>query len=290
MPDGIESALSVKAAAARLGLSEYGLRKIIDRGELRPVTTNPVKLLPDDIAALRQRRQDAAIARLGVDRLAKVARDVRAQLHPLVSSGAPRGHDALELIPEVTKSAFTMPLLHGAAMPDGSGCRWCAAVVAGRMLRTSVSDALLASDVGMALLGDPVCEAHRGLLRGRMDALRASVHPGGAVRPSAARTEPVKAPGGAVASVAAPRAAVRPVGDDGGRELVGRRRREVQAALTAAKRRGDERHASQLRQQLRGLTADAARVDGRAVASRPGRLACGHLLAAGCACPRRASW
>jgi len=283
-------ALTVRAAANRLGFSEWGVRKAVERGELVPVVRHPIKVSAADVEALRARKQDEAIARLGVDRLAKVARDVRAQLHPPVSSGAPRGHDALELIPETTKAAIGMPLLHAAAMPEGSGCRWCVARTASLMLKVPLRDATMTSEVGIALLGRPECADHRALVRARMAELAAEVHPGG-VRAPVARTGPVGAPGGAVAPAPAPRAATKPVGDDNGRDLVGRRRREVQAKLKAARRRGDARHVASLQLQLQRLTADAAVVDGRAAAARrPGTLRCGHLLAAGCACPRRASW
>lgn len=289
-PDGVVKSLSVKQAAGRLGLSEWGLRKIIDRGELLPVTQHPVRLAAADVEALRRNRQDEAVARLGVDRLARVARDVRAQLHPPVSSGAPRGHDALELIPETTKSALGMPLLMAAAMPEGSGCRWCAALTASRLLRVPLRDATMTSEVGLALLGRPECADHRALVRARMDEVAAGVH-AGAVRAVDGRTGPVGAPGGGVAPVSAPRAAVRPVGDDSGRDLVARRLRETRQKLKAARRRGDARHVASLQLQLQRLTADAAVVDGRAAAARkPGVLRCGHALAAGCACPRRASW
>jgi hypothetical protein len=277
-------ALTVRAAANRLGFSEWGVRKAVERGELVPVVRHPIKVSAADVEALRARKQDEAIARLGVDRLARVARDVRAQLHPPVSSGAPRGHDALALIPETTKAALGMPLLHACAMPEGSGCRWCAARTASLMLRVPLRDATMASEVGLALLGRPECADHRALVRARMAELAAEVHPGG-VRAPVARTGPVGASGGAVPPAPVPRAAAKPVGDDGGRDLVARRRREVQARLKAARRRGDAGHVASLQRQLQSLTADAAVVDGRAAAARkPGK------LASGCACPRRASW
>jgi molybdopterin biosynthesis enzyme len=73
--------------------------------------------------------------------------------------------------------------------------------------------------------------------------------------------------------------------------MVQRRLRETRARLVAARRSGDTRYALKLRAMVASLEADAAKVDGRAfsAADRPGTLRCGHELAAGCACPRRAS-
>jgi hypothetical protein len=284
--------LSVERAASRLGMSRWGLYKLIDRGELQPVVREPIGLSVSDVEALRARRQDAAIGRIGPDRVLQLARDVRLQLHPPATAPGSRGHAALENLSETVKSAFSMPLLHGASMPDGAGCRWCAAVVAGKMLGVSVRDAQMASEVGLALLGGPECERHQGLVRARMAELTARVHPGG-VRPSAARTEAPQPPAAPAPRESAQRpvtAAAKPVQDDGGKSMVARRLREVRARQKDARRRGDQAYALRMAQMARDLEADAAVVDGRVTAAaRPGRLKCGHLVSAGCVCARRAS-
>lgn len=284
--------LTVRAAANRLGLSTWAVHKAIDRGELRPVTRNPIQVSADDVEAMRLRKQDEAIAHFGADRLLKLATQVRAQLQPPFASGAPGGHAALERIPERTKAAFGMPLLHAAAMPDGSGCRWCLAEVAARMLGVPVRPETLSSEFGIALLGGPECERHRGFVRDRMDQLRTRVHPG-RERSGGGRAAPAKAAGStapATAPVSPRRPAQPPAPDDGGRSMVQRRLRETRTRLVAARRSGDTRYALKLRAMVASLEADAAAVDGRVTAAaRPGVLRCGHQLAAACACPRRAS-
>ncbi|MDX3570808.1 hypothetical protein [Streptomyces sp. ID05-47C] len=283
--------LTVRGAANRLGLSVWAVHKAIERGELRPVVRNPIKVSAGDVEQMRLRKRDEAVERIGLDRMARVAGDVRRQMHPSVEAPGPRGHAAIEKLSETVKAAFTMPLLHAAAMPDGSGCRWCGAEIAGRMLGVPVRSEMLSSEFGLALLGGPGCERHRGLVTGRMAALAARVHPGGA-RPSAARTEAPQPPATPAPRQPAQRTvttAAKPVQDDDGKAMVARRRREVQARLTAAKRAGDQKYAIHLRQTLTELTADAARVDGWPVSAKPGRLACGHLVSAGCVCARRAS-
>lgn len=283
-------ALTVRAAANRLGLSVWSVHKAIDRGELHPVVRDPIKVSADDVEALRRRKQNAAIDRIGADRLVKTARDTRAFLHPPVTAGGARGQAALENVNDVVKSAFGPALLAAAAMPDGS-CRWCAAVMAGRLLHVPVREEQLAGEVGLALLGgpDPECVKHRALVRGRMEKLAARVHPGG-TRPSGGRTGPVAASAPSPAPVARPRPAQRV--DDNGKAMVARRLKETRARLAAARRSGDQRYMIRLRAAVQSLEQDAAVVDGRpsvTASARPGRLACGHLLAAGCGCPRRAS-
>ncbi|MFI9170507.1 hypothetical protein [Streptomyces lincolnensis] len=283
--------LTVRTAANRLGWSTWAVHKAIDRGELRPVTRNPIQVAAMDVEALRERKRNEAIERIGLDRMAKVARDVRLHLHPPFEAGGPRGHAALEKVSETVKAAFTMPLMHAAAMPDGSGCRWCAAEIAGRILSVPVRSAMLSSEFGVALLGGPECERHRELVAGRMRELGTRVHPGGG-RTAGGRTEDasVVVPS-APAAPAAPRTrSAQPLQADDGRGLVARRLRTARARLKDAKRRGDQRYAIQLAKTIRGLESDAAVVDGRVTASaRPGTLRCGHQLAANCACPRIAS-
>lgn len=286
---GMDGELSVVEAADYVGVSERGLRDIIKRGELE-------SLALVDVQALHQARRVEALSVLERRRRTPVdlAREVRDRLHPrhLPSSGLPGEAERaqrfrLSVQSGEAKTLFGLAALKAAAATT-DGCRWC------------LSKQLAAADGGWApreyaeafgvLLGAPCEVCWPGLRAPVMAALRAAVHSGG-VGPSVARTGPVGAPGGAVPPVSAPRAATKPVGDDGGRDLVAGRRREVQARLKAARRRGDARHVASLQRQLRALVADASRVDGGGVASaaRPGTLRCGHLLAAGCACPRRAS-
>jgi len=291
--------LSVEQAAHYLGVSDVATYKMIRRRELSALGTDPVRLALVDVQALHQARRVEALSVLERRRRTPVdlAQEVRDRLHPrhLPNSGLPGEAERaqrfrLSVLPSEAKALFGLAALKAAAATT-DGCRWCLAAQ------------LAAADGGWApreyaeafgvLLGAPCEVCWPGLRAPVMAALRAEVH-AGAVGPSVARTGPVGAPGGAVPPAPVLRAAVRPVGgDDNGRDLVAQRLRETRQKLKAARRRGDARHVASLQQQLRALVADASRVDGRGVsaaAARPGRLACGHLLAAGCACPRRASW
>lgn len=255
--------LTVRAAANRLGLSVWGIHKAIERGELRPVTSHPIQVSADDVEAMRLRKQDEAIDRIGAGQLLKTAHNVRGLLHPPFASGAPGGQAALGLLSETVKAAFTMPLLHAAAMPDGSGCRWCHAENAGRMLSVPVRQETLSSGIGVALLGGPECERHRGLVRDRMGQLAARVHPGGTPAP-VARTAPATAAGSTVQ--AAPpvprRTPAQPVQpDDDGRAWVAKRLRVERERLKSAKREGDQRRTLRLRQTIQVLESDAARIE-----------------------------
>jgi hypothetical protein len=291
--------LLVRAAANRLGVSVWAVHKAIDRGELRPLHRDPIRVSSDDVEALRRRRQDRAIEQIGADRLLQLAKDVRLRLHPPLMAPGPRGHAALEGLPERVREAFTMPLLHGASMPEGwSGCRWCAVEMASRMLSVPVRQATLCSEIGLVLLGAPECADHRALVRARMDELAARVHPGG-TRPSVARTASVTAAGSAprVASPVPRRAPAQPVQpDDGGRALVARRLREVRARLKDAKRSGDQRYAIKLRSMVASLEADAAVVDGQArpaagpAAGPAGEKRCGTPVGVRCSCHPNDGW
>jgi hypothetical protein len=267
--------------------------RAIDRGELRPVTRDPIQVLASDVEALRLKKQDQAIERYGADQVLRLARDVRLHLHPPATAPGPRGSAALTSMSEQVKSVFGAAMLNAAALRDGEGCRWCAARIAGKMLGIPVSDGQLASRVGLALLGGPTCERDRGLVRAQMTELATRVHPGG-VRPPEGRSAPSpgKRPPSPQQRAEQAVTAAKVGGRDDGKMLVQRRLRETRERLKAAKRRGgDPKYALRLAQQVRDLERDAARVDGRAVtaAARPGTLRCGHALAAGCACPRRAS-
>ena len=291
-PDRI-APLSVSAAAQRLGLSEVGTRGLIASGQLRPVVRTPsIKLAALDVEDLRVARRDAALAEFtarGVD-LVKLARDTRRQLRPELADPLPGGVRGLSGLPVSVRAFFGAAPLMALTLPDREACGWCAAKVAAGLLKVPEPRY---GQVFLALLGDPCMEKCMGRFAGsELDRLRARVHPGGTPRP-AARTAPVKAAGSAAqaAPVAPRRTPAQPVQpDDGGKSMVARQLRTARTRLKDAKRSGDQRRALQLQQTIRGLEADAAVVDGRVTAAgRPGRLRCGHALAAACACPRRAS-
>lgn len=286
--------LSVKAAAQRLGLSEYGTRGLIEAGKLRPVVRTPsVKLAALDVEDLRVARRDAALeefTRRGVD-MVKLARDVRRQLRPELADPLPGGARGLSALPANVRALFGPGVLMALTLPDRAACSWCAARVACGLLK--VPEPQYGGEVFRALLGAPCAERCMPRFAGaEMAKLRARVHPGG-TRPSAARTAPVTASGStAPAAPPAPRRTpAQPVQDDNGRALVAARLRTARARLKDAKRRGDQKYALKLRAMVASLEADAAQVDGRAfsAAARPGTLRCGHALAARCSCPRRAS-
>lgn len=294
--------LSVEQAAHYLGVSDVATYKMIRRRELSAVGTDPVRLALADVQALHQTRQMEALSVLERRRRDPVtlAREVRDRLHPrhLPSSNLPGEAEReqqfrVSVLPGEAKTLFGLAALKAAAATT-DGCRWCLA------RELAAADGTWAPDswreAFAALLGETCATCAPGLIRPRLEELRREVH-GGATSPSA----PAPRPSAEEVRLArewvreqAVTAAVklaRPVGDDGGRSLVARRLREVRAQLKAAKRRGDQRHVLRLASMVRDLEADAARVDGRApsVSSRPGKLACGHLLAARCNCPRKAS-
>lgn len=265
-PDVVKP-LSVKAAAQRLGLTEYGTRGLIEAGKLRPVVRTPsIKLSAADVEDLRVARRDAAVAEFtarGVD-LVKLAEDTRRLLRPEALDPVTGGETGLSRLPSNVRAFFGPAALAALTLPDRGQCCWCAARVAAQMLKVPEPRY---GEVLHALLGDP-CREDMGRFAGvELAKLRARVHPG-SVDPSAARTEPAAASGRAVVPKASARPAQRVEADDDGRSMVQRRLRESRAQLTAAKRRGDQRRALQLRQTIQGLEADAARVDGRASRGR----------------------
>lgn len=284
--------LSVKAAAQRLGMTEYGTRGLIEAGKLRPVVRTPsIRLSAADVEDLRVARREAAVAEFtarGVD-LVKLATNTRRALRPEPADPLPGGVRGLSALPANVRAFFGPGVLLALTLPDRAQCGWCAARVACGLAKVPEPRY---GQVLLALLGDPCVEKCTPRFAGaEMAKLRARVHPG--THPPAARTAPVTAAG--IAALPAPavprRTSAQPVSDgDGGRAKVSQRRREVQARLKDARRRGDTQHAMTLQRQLQALTADASVVDGRAAsAARPGTLRCGHALSAGCTCPRRAS-
>lgn len=290
-PDRIPP-LSVSTAAQQLGLTEVATRGLIASGQLRPVVRTPsVKLAALDVEDLRVARRDAALeefTRRGVD-LVRLATNTRRALRPGLADPLPGGARGLSGLSPSVRAFFGPAALMALTMPDREACGWCVARVAAGLLKVPEPRY---GEVFRALLGNPCAEKCMGRYAGpELDRLRARVHPGG-TRPSAARTAPVTAAGGPPrAEAAVPRRTpAQPVQDDGGRALVARRLREVRARAKAAKRAGDQGYALKLAQMARDLEKDAAVVDGRvAAAAGPGTLRCGHLLAANCACPRRAS-
>lgn len=287
--------LSVRAAASRLGHSTWAVYRAIERGELRPVTRDPVQVLASDVESLRLRKQDQAIERIGADRLLQLARDIRLQLHPPATSPGPRGHKALEGLPERVRAAFSMPLLHGASMPaEWSGCRWCAVEMASRMLSVPVRESTLCSQIGLALLDPPECADHKALLRARLGELGARVRAGG-VSPSAGRSVPSAGKRPRASQKPVQRAAggaAQPVQDDDGRSMVQRRLREVRGRLKAARRAGDIQYALKLQRQIQSLVADASVVDGRArsAAGPAGTKRCGTPVGVRCSCHENDGW
>lgn len=283
---------SVADAAKYLGLTTEAVHKAVRENRLDALPgTDPVRLslrAVEDFHQLRRTSLVASLARRG-ETPVSTARKVRAALHHN-EMGLPRSFSAkLAAMPVDWRSLFSRAELAAACVTEG--CRWCRA---GEFAAFLGARPVEYAEAYVELFGSQPCERCRpGLLRPFWEAMRARVH-GGAARPSAARVAPSVAEREAARAWVSQRAvtaAASPVQDDDGRALVGRRLREERARLKAAKRAGDQRLVLQLARTVRALEADAARVDGRvpAAAVRPGRLACGHLLAAGCACPRRAS-
>lgn len=281
--------LSVAEAAAYLGISKEAAHRAVRENRLEVLPdTDPVRLAREAVEEFHQLRQDALVASLARSHETplSVARRVRAGLSRS-EPGMPRPFAArLAAMPVDWRSLFSRAELAAATVPDGEGCRWCRALEFSAFLGLRP---LEFSEARVELFGGRPCGVcGPGLLRPFMEALSRRVHPG-RHRPPDARAEAAAA----VPPAPRPRPAqpVQP-GDDG-RAMVSRRRREVQARLKDARRRGDLPYALQMQAALQALTADAAAVDyGRTAvtaSSRPGALRCGHALSAGCGCPRRAS-
>lgn len=286
--------LNAVEAARRLGLSREAVDAAAREGRLAAVAGDgPRRFSAQAVEEFHQRRMAqlvATLARSG-ETPVSVACRVRKGLHASGDTGLPRAFAAkLSAMPLDWRMLFNRAELAAACVKDGEGCRWCKAVEYAEFLGLRPVEFAPAR---VELFGGPPCgTCGPGLLRPFMAALEARVH-GGAVRRSGAAPRPSAAERSRARQWALQRpvtAAARPVGDDDGRSLVARRRREVQARLTAAKRSGDQKYAIQLRQTLQALTADARAVDGRTTAAaRPGRLRCGHPLSQDCGCPRPAS-
>lgn len=286
---------TVAEAAAYLGISKEATHKAVRESRLKALPgTDPVRLARAAVEDFHQLKQDALVASLARngETPTSVAQKVRTALFRS-ETGLPRAFSVkLAAMPSDWRSLFTKAELAAACVPDGEGCRWCKAAEFSSFLGLRPTPYAPAY---AELFGGPPCmTCSPALLRPFMARLAARVHPGG-VRPSA----------GPVVASAAERAAAqqwasrqpvtasaKPVQDDDGRSMVARRLREARTRLKDAKRRNDQAYALRLAQVVRGLEQDAARVDGRSAvvaSARPGKLACGHLLAAGCGCPRRSS-
>ncbi|MCX4906863.1 RodZ family helix-turn-helix domain-containing protein [Streptomyces sp. NBC_00878] len=273
-----QQGVSVEQAATRLGISKWGAYKALERGDLKGLPgRGPARLDPADVERFRRARQTAALERYaakGTD-MVRLAHSTRAFMRPYPGANTGR----VSAVGSDVVAAFGAAALHAAGVREG--CCWCASEIAAQLLGTEPP---VYGEAMLALLGKPCPKDMKRFTGVEMERLRARVHPAD-VRPSGARTEAAGPP----APATRPQPA-QPVQNDDGKALVASRLRETRARLKDAKRRGDQAYAIRLTQIARGLEADAAVVDGRLTASaRPGTLRCGHLLAAGCACPRRAS-
>jgi len=286
--------LNAVEAARRLGLSREAVDAAAREGRLAAVAGDgPRRFSAQAVEEFHQRRMAqlvATLARSG-ETPVSVACRVRKGLHASGDTGLPRAFAAkLSAMPSDWRMLFNRAELAAACVKDGEGCRWCKAAEYAEFLGLRPVEFAPAR---VELFGGPPCgKCGPGLLRPYWAALEARVH-GGAVRPSKAAVPPSAAERERAREWVQRHpvtAAARPVQDDGGRGMVARRLREERAKLKSAKRAGDQRSALRLARVVRGLEADAAAVDGRTTAAvKPGRLACGHPLAAGCGCPRRSS-
>lgn len=272
-----------------LGFTERTVRNMVTRGELQLLSSDPVRFDPRHVDEVLRERQAGVVRELVESRRSAVqlaAETVqvlrpRNEETPLPDRVATRHRLKLSLVPDRAKWMFGTASLNAALVSDGS-CRWCKAADFAKVLGSWAPDRY--SEGFAALFDQQPCEVcGPGLYGPVLASLVARVHPG-RHRPPDARAEAAAA----VPPAPRPRPA-QPLQADDGKAMVSRRLREVRGRLKDARRRGDTRHALALQQQLQSLTADASVVDGRPVSSRPGTLRCGHALAAGCSCPRRAS-
>lgn len=215
----------------------------------------------------RQAEKVAKLARAG-ETPVSVARRVRRGLHER-ETGMPRPFAAkLAAMPDTWRSLFTRAELAAACVPDGEGCRWCRATEFAAVL--GLRPPGYAAAYVELFGGEPCGVCGPALLRPFMESLRSRVYRG-RERPSE-RAAPPSAEARELArqwALARPvTASAQPRQDDDGKALVARRLRTERERLTAAKRRGDQRRALQLRQTIQGLEADAAVIDGRASRGR----------------------
>lgn len=299
LPSPPMGVLSAVQAGRYLGVNEKTVRNWINRGELAVLSTDPIRLDSAHVDEVLRARQADAVADLVRRHRDPVflAHEARRVLHPrdlgtnLPQDRAENERRRLSLVSDTARTIFGNASLTAALLTDDS-CRWCRAADFATVLNTWAPTQF--SEGFRALFDQEPCEkCAPGLYAPLWEALRSRVHPPGtrpsapAPRASAAEREMAEQ----WARQRAVTAAAKPSrNDDDGRAWVAKRLRTERERLKAAKRSGDQRRAIQLRRAIQSLEADAARLDGRptvtAAASRPGRLACGHLLAARCACPR----
>lgn len=292
--------LSAVAAGHYLGVAERTVRNMINRGELQVLSVDPIRLDARHVDEVLRARQADVMRSLVEGRQSAVhlARETRERLRyrPPVGVELPehkreRQARAMALAPVAAKTVFGMAAMAAAQADDGS-CRWCLSQSFAKVLNSWAPEVF--SEGFQELFSQAPCErCGPGLYGAVLASLEARVHPG-RQRPPDPVAEAVAAERVAALACAAeavrPVAKAQPVQEDDGRGLVAARLRTARARLKDAKRRGDRTYALRLAQTIRGLERDAAVVDGRVTASaRPGTLRCGHLLAAGCSCPRRAS-
>lgn len=295
------SVLNAVQAGHYLGVTERTVRNMINRSELAVLSTDPVRLATEAVDDVLKARQADALHDLARRRQTPVslAREVRRTLlrrdttTVLPDQVAEDQRRRLGLVSDTGRLLFGRAAL-SAALLDDDACRWCRAQEYAAVLHTWAPTKY--AEGFRELFAQAPCEVCAPTLYAPlMDELRSRVH-GPSAGPSEGRAA-ASAPSAPAGPVRVPEravtAAARPVQDDDGRALVARRLRETREKLKAARRAGDQKAAIRLRQTVQQLQEDAAAVDyGRSAvmaAARPGRLRCGHLLAAGCACPRRAS-
>ncbi|MDQ0831940.1 excisionase family DNA binding protein [Streptomyces achromogenes] len=282
--------LTAAGAAAYLGVSREAVDRAAREGRLPALGGDgPRRFSREGVEAYHQARTREKIAALARVRETpvSVAKRVRLALHER-GNGLPRSFDErLSAMPLLWRSLFSRAELAAAGVPDGGGCRWCRAVEFSRFLGTRPVE--YAPAFAELFGAQPCGTCGPGLLAPYWASLRARVHPDG-VAPSGAAVAPTADERARAAEWVQRRPVTpvaRPVGDDDGRALVAAGLRTARARLKDAKRRGDQRHVLQMAQTIRALERDAAVVDGRAGAAvKPGRLKCGHALAANCGCPR----
>lgn len=261
--------LSAAHAGRFLAVSERTVRNMISRGELEPLSTDPIRLDPAHVAQVLAVRQDAAALELTLQRkdVVALARETRAKLRrPREGANLPEDVAAykqrqLAFTPMAAKTIFGLAAL--TAVQTDDGCRWCMTAKYGRLLPGMWAPPAF-SEGFRALFGQDPCEVCApGLFAPVMAALKARVHPGGK-RPQEARAE-APAPQVRAESRPARRQAptpARPVQPDDGKGMVQRRLRQTRERLKEAVRSGDKRYAADLRTTLTALTADARRIDG----------------------------
>lgn len=280
--------LTAADAAKYLGISREAVDRAAREGRLSVLGGDgPRRFSRESVEAYHQvrvREKIAALERLR-ETPCSAARKVRLALHER-GTGLPRSADVkLAEVPIDWRSLFSRAELAAACTRDG--CKWCEAGKFGAFLGLRP---LEFSPALRELFGaEPCGVCGPELMRPYMDVLAARVRAGDrrpqGPSPRASAAEREAAREWVQRRPVTP--AVRPVGDDDGRALVASALRTARARLKDAKRRGDQPRVLQLAQTIRALERDAAVVDGRAGAVvKPGRLKCGHLLAAGCSCRR----